>query len=233
VRFTGLRDRLELQSVVVRYTDRAVLEGVDFSIEARTTVLLTGPSGAGKTTLLDVLAGIVAPERGAIMVDGVPLSSLDLESYRERIAVVPQESVFFHDTIAANLRLPAPAATDSQLWEALAAAHADGFVREAGGLKTSMGDQGLRLSGGQRQRLSLARALLKRPDVLLLDEPSSALDAESEAAIFSTLAALRGRMTIVLVSHRETLARGADAIVRLEDGRLIAPAAPEGRGLAR
>jgi ATP-binding cassette subfamily C protein len=224
VPFPGLGQRLALRGVVVRYGNRPVLDGVDLTIEAGTTVLLGGPSGAGKTTLLDVLAGVVAPDAGAVIVDGVPLASLDLESYRARIAVVPQESVFFHDTIAANLRLPAPAATDAELWEALTAAHADGFVRAAGGLETSMGDQGLRLSGGQRQRLSLARALLKRPDLLLLDEPSSALDAESEAAIRTTLARLHRRMTIVVVSHRGTLSREADAIFRVERGRIVAPA---------
>lgn len=221
VPFTGLRDAIELKGVTVRRGDRTVLKGVDLTIRGGSMVALVGRSGGGKTTLLDVLAGVVPPEAGVVCVDGIPLSELDLTTFRQRLGVVPQENVFFHDTIRANLRIVAPDASDAEMWAALAAAHADDFVRGSGqALETLIGDQGLRLSVGQRQRLSLARALLRRPEILLLDEPSSALDAETEAAIRETFRRLRGRVTVVLVSHRPALAQDADAIYTVAHGRL-------------
>lgn len=225
--FMGLRDGIKMQGVVVRYGDRRVLKGVDVVIPARTTVALVGSSGGGKTTLLDVLTGVLTPDSGFLLVDGVPLSDLHLTTYRRRIGMVPQESIFFHDTIAANLRIAAPDATDAELWDALGAANADIFVRETGqGIETVMGDQGLRLSGGQRQRIALARALLRKPDILLLDEPSSALDVESENAIRATLADLHGKMTIVVVSHRTALTLDAEIVYRIEEGRVVETAEP-------
>lgn len=232
--FTALADAIELKGAVVGHGERTILKGIDLTIRARTTVALVGRSGGGKTTLLDVLAGVLAPASGVVRVDGVPLTELDLGTYRQRVGIVPQDSVFFHDTIAANLRLAAPEATEDEIWAALAAAHADEFVRASPpGLETSMGDQGLRLSGGQRQRLALARVLLRRPDILLLDEPSSALDAESESAIRATLAALRGRVTIVVVSHRASLVTDVDAVYRLEAGRIVPAPRAAGHVAAR
>jgi len=232
--FSALADAIELKGVVVCHGERTILKGIDLTIRARTTVALVGRSGGGKTTLLDVLAGVLAPASGVVRVDGVPLTELDLVTYRRRVGIVPQDSVFFHDTIAANLRLAAPEATEDEIWAALAAAHAEEFVRASPhGLETSMGDQGLRLSGGQRQRLALARALLRRPDILLLDEPSSALDAESESAIRSTLAALRGQVTIVVVSHRTSLVTDVDALYHLEAGRIVPSPRDAGHVAAR
>ena len=220
--FVGLRDRIELRDVAVRHGDRLVLEGVDLVFPARTTVALVGSSGGGKTTLLDLLTGLLTPDSGILLVDGVPLSDFDLTAYRRRIGFVPQDNVFFHDTIAANLRIAAPDATEADIWDALMAAHADEFVRMSDqGLNTLMGDQGVRLSGGQRQRLALARALLRKPDILLLDEPSSALDVESEKAIRATLGGLRGKVTVVVASHRAALALDADVVYRIDDGAVF------------
>jgi len=138
--------------------------------------------------------------------------------------VVPQDSFLFHDTIASNLRFSAPDATDEELWAALRAAHADVFVKAgAHGLDTVVGDQGLRMSGGQRQRLSLARALLRKPDILFLDEPSSALDMDTEEIILQTFRQLRGQLTIIVASHRASLAADADvAYVVTEAGIHVA-----------
>jgi ATP-binding cassette subfamily C protein len=220
--FTGLRTQIELRNVEMRRGDRVVLADVDLVIRARETVALVGRSGAGKTTLLDLVSGILAPDRGTVLVDGVPLAEIDPAAFRTRIGLVSQDPLLFHDTIAANLRIAAPAATDAEIWDALAAAHADGFVRATRqALDTVVGDHGVRLSGGQRQRLALARALLRKPDVLLLDEPSSALDAESEAAIRSTLASLRHTVTIVVVSHRTTMVTDADHVYRIDGGRVL------------
>ena len=218
--FTGLKDRIELRDVVVRRGTRDVLDGINLTIARNTTTALIGRSGGGKTTVLDVLSGLVPAEQGTVLIDGVPITELDLSSYRQRIGVVPQDSVFFHDTIAANLRVARPDATDEEIWQALAAAHADEFVRSSDeGLERVLGDQGVRLSGGQRQRLSLARALLRKPEILLLDEPSSALDAETEEIIRQTFQRLHGRITLVLVSHRTTLADDADVTYLVTDGR--------------
>ena len=220
--FTQLRLGIELRGVAVRYGDRRVLKGVDMVVPARTTVALVGSSGGGKTTILDVFTGVLIPDSGAVLVDGISLSELNLTAYRQRIGIVPQESIFFHDTVATNLRVAAPDATDDEIWDALAAAYADGFVRATEhGLDTMMGDQGIRLSGGQRQRIALARALLRKPDILLLDEPSSALDVESENAIRATLGHLHGRITIVVVSHRAALTLDADIVFRVEEDRVV------------
>lgn len=219
--FSTLRHGIELKNVSVGHGERVVLRNVDLTIPAFTTVALVGASGGGKTTLLDVLSGVLQPHEGQVLVDGVPLDEIELASYRSRIAVVAQEPTLFHDTIAANLRFAKLDATDEELWSALAAAHADAFVRAtANGLQTMAGDQGLRMSGGQRQRIALARALLRKPDVLLLDEPSSALDAETESFIRETFKSLRGRMTIVLVSHRLSLAEDADMTYHVNEGHV-------------
>lgn len=197
----------------------AVLNAVDLTIPVRTTVALVGRSGGGKTTVVDVIAGVATLEEGTVLIDGIPLAEFDLEAYRQRLGVVPQESIFFHDTIAENLLLAAPNATREEMWEALAAAHAEEFVRSRDhGLEAVIGDQGLRLSGGQRQRLALARALLRKPDILLLDEPTSAIDRETELAIRKTLKQLHGQVTIVLVTHRLEMAEDADIVYAVSDG---------------
>jgi ATP-binding cassette subfamily C protein len=222
--FVGLSSSIALRKIEARHEGRTILSNVDLNVAAGTTVALIGPSGGGKTTLLDILAGVTQPTRGDVLIDGLPLTDFNLSSYRQRIAVVPQDSFLFHDTIASNLRFSAPDATDEELWAALRAAHADVFVKAgAHGLDTVVGDQGLRMSGGQRQRLSLARALLRKPDILFLDEPSSALDMDTEEIILQTFRQLRGQLTIIVASHRASLAADADvAYVVTEAGIHVA-----------
>jgi len=217
--FTELQGPIELRGITVRHDTNTVLDGVSFGVQPRTTVALVGRSGGGKTTLLDIMSGVLTPDDGEALINGTPLSEYDLNSYRQRIGVVPQESTFFHDTIEANLRIAKPGATETELWDVLVAAHADEFVQERPeGLAAIVGDQGLRLSGGQRQRLALARALLRNPDILLLDEPTSAMDVQTELAIRETLRRLRGQVTIVLVTHRQEMAGDADVIYTVSEG---------------
>jgi ATP-binding cassette, subfamily C, bacterial len=201
---------------------REALCGVSIEIPAGSTVALAGPSGAGKTTTADLVAGLMLPNAGNVVVDGKPLTPERLLAWRRSIALVPQDPFLFHEPIEDNLRWAQPAATEDDLWEALRMANASEFVRELpSGLRTVVGDRGMRLSGGERQRLALARALLRDPDLLILDEATSAMDTENELAIRRALASLKGRTTILLIAHRLSTVSEADSVVVLDRGRVI------------
>jgi ATP-binding cassette subfamily C protein len=214
---------IALEAVHFSYPDGVdALRGVSLEIPAGSTVALAGPSGAGKTTLADLAAGLMLPTAGRVTVDGETLAAEQVIGWRRSVALVPQEPFMFHDTIAANLRFGDPDASDTALWEALRLASAAGFVAElASGLETVVGDRGLRLSGGERQRLALARALLRDPALLILDEATSSLDTENELAIRHALAPLHGRTTILLIAHRLSTVSEADQIAVLDRGQIV------------
>lgn len=215
---------IALCDVALRHQGRETpaLNGVTLNLPVRTTTALVGQSGAGKSTLADVLGGLLLPDVGWLAVDGVPLDPAALRAWRDSVAYVQQEPVLFHATIRENLRWAMPDADDAALGDALALASA-GFVHGLpDGLDTVVGDRGARLSGGERQRIALARALMRKPQLLILDEPTSALDAENEAAVADALAGLRGRLTILLIAHRSALADVADRTAFMQDGRVIA-----------
>lgn len=218
-----LSQALVLEGVKATYQDgREALRGVDLVVPAGKRVALVGPSGAGKTTLFSVLLGFLPSSGGRVLWDGSPLESLKPSSVRGQVAWVPQEPVLFSGTVRHNLRLGRPEATDAELWEALALAHAEDFVRALpGGLDESVGERGGRLSGGQKQRLALARAFLCKPSVLLLDEPTSALDAASEAAVGAGLESLMRGRTVLVIAHRLSTVRDADVIAVVEAGRVV------------
>ncbi|MFI6419245.1 thiol reductant ABC exporter subunit CydD [Streptomyces sp. NPDC050842] len=211
--------RLELDRVTVRHAGRAepALDAATLTVEPGETVALVGPSGVGKSTLLDVVLGFVAPEEGgSVRVGGEDLATLDLEGWRSRIAWVPQRPYLFAGTIAENVRLARPDASDEAVREALRDAGADGFV--AGlpeGLDTALGEDGAGLSAGQRQRLALARAFLADRPLLLLDEPTAALDGETEAGVVDAVRRLAAGRTVLLVVHRPALLAVADRVVSL------------------
>jgi ATP-binding cassette subfamily C protein len=197
----------------------AILSGLDAVIPAGGITALSGPSGAGKSTLADLLMGLSAPTAGRLLIDGVPLDGAARLAWRSQVAYVPQDCFLFNDTIRANLRLACPQADDAALWGALEQAAAD-FVRTLPqSLETSAGDRGLRLSGGERQRILLARALLQRADLLVLDEATSALDEAAETQVLAALERMRGRVTMVVISHRPRLAAIADQVIRLDLAR--------------
>ncbi|WP_017592377.1 ABC transporter ATP-binding protein [Nocardiopsis potens] len=199
-----------------------VLSGVSFSAPAGSLVALVGPSGAGKTTLTHLVSRLYDPTEGAVRIGGTDLREARSQSVRDTVGVVTQDTQLFHDTVAANLRYARPGATDAELEEAMRAAQLGRLLESLpDGLETMVGDRGYRLSGGEKQRLAIARLLLKEPSVVVLDEATAHLDAESEAAVQQALAtALEGRTSLV-IAHRLATVRDADRILVLEDGRLL------------
>ena len=200
----------------------AVLDCVSLEIPARTTTGLVGPSGAGKTTVADLAVGLLVPTSGRVLLDGSPLGAQDMGSWRDSVAMVPQDPFLFHDSIRANLLWAQPSAAEDEIWRALAMASAEELVRHLpDGLDTVVGDRGARLSGGERQRIALARALLRGPELLVLDEATNSLDAANEEVILDALATLHGRMTVLVISHDESMLRDADQVISIAQGRVV------------
>jgi len=216
---------LELREVEYRYpgASEPALRGASLSVPAGRVTAIIGPSGAGKSTLADIALLLLTPQRGALLVDGVPLTDSARGGWRAGIGYVPQDTHLFHDSVRENVRWVAPECTDAQVLEALRLAGATELLaRLPRGLDTVIGDRGTLLSGGERQRLALARALLRRPRLLVLDEATSALDPESERAIRQTIAALTPAVTVLTITHRLTTARQADHVVVLDAGTVVA-----------
>lgn len=215
--------RVEFRDVGFRYGDgEAVLNHLSFSAQPGQTVALVGPSGAGKSTALALLPRLYDATDGEILLDGVPVGSVTLESLRAAIAYVGQDAVIFDDTALANIACGHPGAGRAEVEAAARAAAAHDFlVALPQGYDTVLGPGGSRLSGGQRQRVALARALLRNPRVLLLDEATSALDAENEAAVGRALETLRAGRTTLVIAHRLATVQEADRIVVMQDGRAV------------
>lgn len=215
---TSAGARLELRGVDYAYDpDQPVLSGVSFSVSPGQTVALVGATASGKSTLTTLLSRLVDPDAGQVLVDGIDLRDLAPGALASAVAVVPQTAFLFDDTVRGNIALGADV-NDAEIWEALRTAQADGFVAALpDGLDTRLGERGTSLSGGQRQRISLARALVRRPRLLILDDATSAVDPEVEARI---LAGMRSDATLVVVAYRKATIGLAEEVIHLADGQV-------------
>jgi ATP-binding cassette subfamily C protein len=218
-----VRKDITCWNVSFKYNEEAyALKDINITIPGNQMTAVVGKSGAGKSTLIDLLMGLNKPAKGQVLIDGVPLSSENLISLRRAISYVPQDPFLFNDSIRENLLLVKPDATESEMWEALEFSSAAEFIRKLPeGLDSLIGDRGIKLSGGERQRLVLARAILRKPSILVLDEATSSLDTENEAKIQEALERLKGKMTIIVIAHRLSTIRNADQVIVLEDGAVI------------
>ena len=216
------RESIRFHDVDFEYeSGRPVLRGIDFEARPGEVVALVGPSGAGKSTLVDLLPRFIDPTGGRITMDGRDLRDIPLGSLRSLFGVVSQETVIFHDTVRANISY-GEERKEEDIWEAIRAANAEEFIRDLpNGVDTLLGDRGVRLSGGQRQRVGIARAILRDPPLLILDEATSSLDTESEQLIQAALDRLLKGRTVFVIAHRLSTISGADRILALEDGRLV------------
>ncbi len=198
------------------------LNGVSIELPAHKAIGLVGPSGAGKTTFADLVAGLFPPNEGCVLVDDLVLDEKNRAHWRQSISYVLQDEYLFNDTIAANLRVGSPNATDKELWQALAKARASELVKSLPAeLMTLIGDRGIRLSRGQRQRLCLARGLMKKPQLLILDEATSALNPIDEQELIEALKSLSGQITILMIAHRPSSVAWTDRIIALNEGSII------------
>lgn len=216
---------IECKNLGFRYDqakDNWALSNINLQLPINETTAIVGQSGAGKTTLVDLLMGLLKPEIGEITVNNKKLSRENLLSYRSSISYVSQEPFLFHASIRQNLKMVEPNATDHDIWVALSFAAADKFVKSLPeGLDTIIGDRGIKLSGGERQRIVLARAILRKPSILVLDEATSALDSETEQKIQDSIDQLKGKMTIIIIAHRLSTIRNANNVVVLKGGTVI------------
>jgi ATP-binding cassette subfamily C protein len=220
-----LQESVRLEGVSFAYQDSGeplVISELDLTIQAGKTTAIVGPSGAGKSTIADLIMGLIQPDEGRVLVDETPLRAEQRRAWRSKIGYVPQDTFLFHDTVRENLLWACPGASDEEISEALRLAAAEDFVsRLPEGMETVLGDRGVLLSGGERQRLALARALLRKPSLLILDEATSSLDSENERRIQSAIEELHGSMTILIITHRLFTTRSADVVYVLEQGRLV------------
>jgi ATP-binding cassette, subfamily B, bacterial MsbA len=229
VPFIGLRHGIAFEQVCFSFPDRldAAVEDIQFFLPRGGTVALVGESGSGKSTIADLLAGFYQPDRGRILIDGTDLRDIDHQTWLAGLGIVSQEVFLFHESICSNIAYARPSASRAELEAALDGAHATDFIKNLPeGLETVVGDRGVRLSGGERQRIAIARALLRNPEVLILDEVTSALDPISEQKVQEALRSLCTGRTVLLIAHRLSSLREADHVLVFQRGRIVESGSP-------
>jgi subfamily B ATP-binding cassette protein MsbA len=222
VKLTGFEQGITFENVSFAYGDTEVLHNVNLQLPKGKTIAMVGPSGGGKSTLMDLIPRFIDPKNGRVMIDGRDLKGVTMESLRNLMGVVNQESILFNDTIYNNIAFAKPWATPQEVETAARIANAHSFIMGTEeGYQTNVGDRGTKLSGGQKQRISIARAVLSNPPIMLLDEATSALDTESEKLVQEALNNLMLNRTSLIIAHRLSTIQNADIIVVLENGRVV------------
>lgn len=221
IELKSFEKEIRFNMVSFAYDTEPVLKNIDLTIEKGKTLALVGPSGGGKSTLADLVPRFYDPTKGEVQIDGVSLTDYELESLRKQIGVVTQESILFNDTIFNNIAFGMPHVSQESVIQAARIANAHDFIMQTeGGYQTLIGERGSKLSGGQRQRLSIARAVLKNPPILILDEATSALDSESEKLVQEALFNLMKNRTSIVIAHRLSTIQHADEIVVIQGGEI-------------
>ena len=216
------RDRIEFKGVNFSYEDTVILQNIDLTVEKGKTIALVGSSGAGKSTLADLVPRFHDVTGGKLLIDGVDIRDYSLKTVREQMSIVTQEPILFNDTIAANIALGKPNATHEEIVRAAEIANAHNFIiAKEDGYNTNIGDRGSKLSGGERQRLTIARAVLKNPPILILDEATSSLDTESERLVQDAINKMMEHRTSIVIAHRLSTIRHADEIIVLQKGQIV------------
>ena len=221
---SGMVEAITFENVCFNYegADDPALNNISLNLTKKKRIALVGPSGGGKSTIVNLIMGFYPANSGSILVDGVSLSEIDIYQWRRRIGLVEQTPFFFNKSIRKNLCFGESDVSDNQIWAALEQAGASQFVRDLNeGLETLIGDQGVRLSGGQKQRLAIARAILSKPDVLILDEATSQLDSISQSVVQSCIDNLPEDITLMSIAHRLSTVTNADEILVLKQGSIV------------
>lgn len=219
---TSFTDKIEFRNVNFSYDDAVILDNINLIVDKGKTVALVGSSGAGKSTLADLVPRFHDVSSGEVLIDGVNIKDYSLHSVRSLMSIVTQEPILFNDTIANNIALGATGATEEQIIEAAQIANAHTFiVKKEAGYKSNIGDRGSKLSGGERQRLTIARAVLKNPPILILDEATSSLDTESERLVQDAINNMMQNRTSIVIAHRLSTIRHADEIIVLQKGKIV------------
>ncbi|KAL6729431.1 hypothetical protein Aduo_000484 [Ancylostoma duodenale] len=220
-----LTGEVEMNSVDFTYPSRPVqkvLKGINFKIKSGETVAFVGSSGAGKSTIASLIQQFYIPSGGSIAIDGAPIENIEHEYYHEKVSIVAQEPMLFDCSIRENILYGCEWATEDDMKAAAKMANAHDFVTQLDeGYETSCGERGAQLSGGQRQRIAIARALVRNPAVLILDEATSSLDSHSEDAIQETLRRIAGKLTVIVIAHRLTTIKNADRIYVVDNGKIV------------
>ena len=221
-KLAAFADKIEFRNVSFSYEDTGILGSIDLVIEKGKTIALVGSSGAGKSTLADLVPRFHDVTGGELLIDGVNIKDYSLRSVREQMSIVTQEPILFNDTIAANIALGKPDATREEIVRAAEIANAHNFIiQKEQGYETNIGDRGNKLSGGERQRLTIARAVLKNPPILILDEATSSLDTESERLVQDAINKMMEHRTSIVIAHRLSTIRHADEIIVLQKGHIV------------